>query len=152
MSPSTRIWSTLGMAASTASSASMLLCTSESRSIVGPEAGSGVDAFVGVEEEDAYGGGDRNRDEEPEDASKVTAHDKRNDDQHRAEVNGVAEDLWGDEVVDDVRDHEVEDQDQDDLARRLRNKGGDGDRREGAEEWPDERDESRDSSHDAERE
>src|ERR1700737_3678191 len=119
MSPRTRIWSTFGIAASTASRASRLLCTSESRPTVGPEAGSGVDAFVGGEEEGGHRGGGRNRDEEPEDASQIAAHDKRNDDQHRAEVDGVAEDLWGDEVVDDVRDHEVEDQDHDDLARRL---------------------------------
>src|SRR4030081_1878755 len=104
MSPSTRIWSTLGMAASTASRASRLLWTSESRARVGPEAGSGVDAFVGVEKENAQRRGDRHGDEEPEDAAQVATHHEGNDDQHRTQVDRVAEYFRGDEVVDDVRD------------------------------------------------
>src|SRR6202022_465596 len=132
MSPRTRIWSTLGMAPSTASNASRLLWTSESRPSVGPEVGSGVDAFVGVEEEDAQHRGDRNRDEEPEDAAQVATHHEGNDDQHRAEVDRVAKYLGGDEVVNNIRDNEVEDQHHGDFARRLRNECGDGDRGQGA--------------------
>src|SRR2546421_8518510 len=140
MSPSTTMRSTGGMAASTASSASRLLCTSERRPRVGPEVGSGVDAFVGVDEENAQRGGDRHRDEEAEDASQVATHHEGNDDQHRAQVDGVAEYLGRDEVVNDVRDHEVKDQHHDDLARRLRDKGGHRDGRTGAEKGPDEGD------------
>src|SRR5712691_4360121 len=102
MSPSTRIRSTLGMAPSTASSASRLLWTSERRPSVGPEADSGVDAFVSVEEENAHRRGNRHRDEEPEDASQIGAHHERDDDKHRAQVDRVAKHLGGDEVVDDV--------------------------------------------------
>src|SRR5713101_1560908 len=148
MSPRTRILSTLGNAASTASRASMLLWTSERRARVGPRsfprvvgAGAGVDAFVSVSEENAQRGGDRNRHEEPEDASEIAPHHERDDDQHRAQVDCVAEHLRGNEVVYDVRDDEVEDQHPDDFARRLRHKGGDGDSGEGAEKWPDEGDE-----------
>src|SRR6267143_7013192 len=105
MSPRTRILSTLGNAASTASRASMLLWMSERSARVGPRssppslgegrvrAGSGVDAFVGVNEEYAQRGGDRNRDEEPEDASQVAPDHERDDDQHRAQVDRVAEHL-----------------------------------------------------------
>src|SRR5713101_4180841 len=141
MSPRTRILSTLGNAASTASRASMLLWMSESRASVGPAGGSGVDAFVGVDEQNAQGGSDRNRDEEPEDPSQIASHHERDDDQHGAQVDRVAEHLRGNEVVDDVRDDEVEDQHPDDFARGLRDKPSDGDGGEGAEKWADERDE-----------
>src|SRR3984893_17502524 len=118
MSPRTRILSTLGNAASTASRASRLLCTSERRARVGPgcsppeegrtRAASGVDAFVSVGEENAQRGGDRNRHEEPEDASEIAPHHERDDDQHRAQMDRVAEHLRGNEVVYDVGDDEVE--------------------------------------------
>src|SRR2546423_2327454 len=117
MSPRTRMWSTRGMAPSTASRASRLLWTSERRPSVGPEAGSAVDAFVSVEEEDAQRCGDGNRDEETEDASQVATHHEREDDQHRTQVDGIAKHFGGDEVIGDVRDHEVEDQHHDDFAR-----------------------------------
>src|SRR2546423_5272760 len=110
MSPSTRMWSTRGMASSTASSASRLLWTSERRPSVGPEAASAVDAFVSVAEEDAQRGGHRNRDEEAEDASQVAADHKGEDDQHRAQVDRIAKHFRGDEIVNHVRDHEVHDQ------------------------------------------
>src|SRR5438128_2787978 len=102
MSPRTRILSTLGTAPSTASRASRLLWTSERRASVGPGAGSGVDAFVSVGEKNAQRGGHRNRHEEPEDTSQIAPHDERDDDQHRAQVDRVAEHLRGNEVVDDV--------------------------------------------------
>src|SRR5919201_4493702 len=125
MSPKTRIRSTLGMAASTASSASRLLWMSDSRPTVGPAARLGVDALVSVEKEDAQGRRHRHRDEEAKDAAEIPAYDEGHDDQHRAEMNGVTEHLGRDEVVDDVGDHEVDDQHHHDLARRLRHKGGD---------------------------
>src|SRR5216683_2538722 len=159
MSPSTRILSTFGRAPSTASRASRLLWTSERRARVrapsfpsprgeGVGAASGVDAFVGVDEENAQGGGDRNGDEEPEDPSQIAAHHERDDDQHRAQVDRVAEHLRGNEVVDDVRDDEVQDQHPDDFARGLRDKGSDGDGWEGTEKWADERDEGGDTGDD----
>src|SRR5713226_4060578 len=103
------------MTASTASRASRLLWMSERSPIVGPEAASGVDAFVSVEEQNTQRGGHRNGHEKPEDAAQVAAHDEGHDDQHGAEMDRVAEHLGRDEVVDDVRDHEVEDQHDDDF-------------------------------------
>src|ERR1700694_2886232 len=161
MSRRTRILSTVGSAPSTASRASMLLWTSDRRARVGPRssppgegrarAGSGVDAFVSVGEENAQRGGDRNRHEEPEDASEIAPHHERDDDQHRAEVDRVAEHLRGNEVVYDVRDDEVEDQHPDDFARGLRDKRRNRDRRQGAEKWPYEGDEGRHAGDNAER-
>src|ERR1700737_3973399 len=136
MSPRTRILSTLGKAPSTASRASRLLWTSESRATVGPMPGSGVDAFVGVDEENPQGGGNRNGDEEPEDTSQITTTHKGDDDQHRGQVDRVAEHLRRNEVVHDVRDDEVEDEHQHDFARGLRDKPAAGDRRGGAEKGP----------------
>src|SRR5712691_2501324 len=167
MSPRTRILSTLGMAPSTASRASRLLWTSERRASVGglsfpPPLGegrvgalsarSGVDAFVSVDEENAQRGGDRHRDEEPEDTSQIAPDYERDDDEHRAQVDRVAEHLRGNEVVHDVRDDEVEDQHHDPLPPRLPDKPGDSDGRAGAEKWPDERDEGRHPGDDPERE
>src|SRR5919108_4212550 len=116
MSPSTRIWSTFGRAASTASRASRLAWTSESRARTGPEPDSGVDAFVSVLKEDANGGRHRHRDEKSEDTAQVAANHEGDDDQHGAEVDSVTEHLGRDEVVDDVGDDEVEDQYGDDFA------------------------------------
>src|SRR5205085_10891793 len=99
MSPRTRTRCTEGIAPSTASSASILLWTSERRPTTGPAAGSGVDAFVSVEEENAQGRRHRNSNEEPEDAAQIAAHHEGDDDQHRAQAHRIAEDLRGDEVV-----------------------------------------------------
>src|SRR5260370_42256304 len=104
MSPSTRILSTSGRAPSTASRASRLLWTSERSARVrapsfpsprgeGVGAASGGDAFVGVDEENAQGGGDRNRDEEPEGPSQRAAHHEGGDDQHVAQGDRGAEHL-----------------------------------------------------------
>src|SRR5437764_9398930 len=112
---------------------------------------SGVNAFVGVDEQNADRGGNRNRDEEPEDPPQIATHHERDDDQHRAQVDGIAEDLRRDEVVHDVRDDEVEDQHHHDLARGLRDEGGDGDRGEGAQERADEGNEGGHAGDDAER-
>ena len=40
----------------------------------------------------------------------VATDDERHNDQHRAQVDRIAKHFGGDEVVDDVRDHEIEDQ------------------------------------------
>src|SRR3989442_8133337 len=116
MSPRTRILLTSGRAPSTASRASRLLWTSERRASVGglsfpPSLGeggvgalsarSGVDAFVSVDEENAQRGGDRNRDEEPEDTSQIAPDYERDDDEHRAQGDRVAECLRGKEGVHD---------------------------------------------------
>src|SRR5260370_36624973 len=96
------------MVASTASSASRLLWMSESSPRLGPPPGSGVDAFVGVGEQDAQRGGHRDRHEEPEDAPEIAAYDEREDDEHRAQGNSVTKRLGRDEVVDDARDNEID--------------------------------------------
>src|SRR5579864_5591935 len=100
--------STSGSASSTAFSASRLLWISDSRASLAKEGRSGVDAFVSVLEEDAQGGGHRDSHEQSQDAAEVATHDERDDDQHRAEVDRIAEDLRRDEVIDNVRDHEVD--------------------------------------------
>src|ERR1700694_2137152 len=99
MSPRTRILSTLGKAPSTASRASRLLWTSESRATVGAlsslpplgegrvGAGSGVDAFVGVDEQNPQRGGNRNGKREPEDTSQIATHHEGDDDKNRAQVD-----------------------------------------------------------------
>src|SRR5207237_1982849 len=123
----------------------------ESRAKVTNEGRSGVDAFVGVLEEDAQGGGHRNRHEQTQDAAKIAAYHEGDDDQHWAEMDGIAEDLRRDEVVDDVRDHEVDDEDDDHLGGGLGDEGGHRDRGQGPEERTDEWNEGGHAGHDAQR-
>src|SRR5919109_5519722 len=147
MSPSTSTLPTSGRAPTTASSASRLLWMSERSASFA--AGSGVDALVHVEEEDPGDGRHRHRQEESQDPAQVAPGYEGEDDQHRAQVDRVAVDLGRDEVVDDVRDHGVDDYHQDHLAHGLGDEGGHRDRRQGTQEGPYEGDEGGHAGDDA---